>query len=126
MSAPLRLVPLGGLGEIGMNCMAFEHGEHVLVVDCGVMFPDRELGVDVIHPDLGWLLERRNRIRGVVLTHGHEDHIGGLPYLLRDLDVPVYGPPYALALVEERLGEHDLPRPPRLSPTAPGRAPART
>src|SRR5688500_12987131 len=92
-----------------MNCMAVETAEGILIVDCGVMFPDREgLGVDVIHPDFGWLLDRRDRVSGVVITHGHEDHIGALPYLLRALPVPVHGPAYALKLAEERLREHEL------------------
>ena len=108
MSSALRLVPLGGLGEIGMNCMAVETDDSIVVLDCGVMFPDRGLGVDVIHPDFSYLLERRRLVRAIVLTHGHEDHIGAVPYLLRHLDVPVYGPPYALALVRERLREHGL------------------
>jgi len=108
VSSALRLVPLGGLGEIGMNCMAVETDDSIVVLDCGVMFPDRELGVDVIHPDFSYLLERRHLVRAIVLTHGHEDHIGAVPYLLRHLDVPVYGPPYALALVRERLREHEL------------------
>lgn len=102
----LRVVPLGGLGEIGMNCMAIEHGDDLVVLDCGVMFPERELGVDVIHPDFRWLLERRDKLRAIVVTHGHEDHIGAVPYLLRQVPVPVYGPRYALELVRHRLGEN--------------------
>ncbi len=105
MTSSLRIVPLGGLGEIGMNCMAIEADDDIVVVDCGIMFPDRDFGVDVIHPDFSWLFDRADRVRGVVLTHGHEDHIGALPYLLRELELPVYGPPYALALARERLAE---------------------
>jgi ribonuclease J len=119
VSSALRLVPLGGLGEIGMNCMAVETDDSIVVLDCGVMFPDRGLGVDVIHPDFSYLLERRRLVRAIVLTHGHEDHIGAVPYLLRHLDVPVYGPPYALALVRERLREHDLLEGAELIPTRP-------
>jgi len=122
VSSTLRVVPLGGLGEIGMNCMALEAEGDVLVVDCGVMFPDRLRGVDVVHPDFAWLLERPKRVRAVVLTHGHEDHIGALPYLLKHLDVPVHGPRYALRLAADRLAEHDLPRPPRLVAAEPGKA----
>ncbi len=102
-----------------MNCMALEAEGDRLVVDCGVMFPDRELGVDVIHPDFGWLLAHPERLRAIVLTHGHEDHIGGLPYLLRRIPVPVYGPPYALELVRRRLTEHEQIRNPDLRPTRP-------
>lgn len=103
---PLRLIPLGGLGEIGMNCMAVELGDDVLVIDCGVTFDSRGLGIDLVHADLGWLIERRDRVRGLVLTHGHEDHIGATSWLLRDVPVPVWGPPYALALVRQRIAEH--------------------
>ncbi len=120
MVDPLRVVPLGGLGEIGMNCLAFEWGADIIVVDCGVMFPGEEVGVDVIHPDLSYLVEHQERIRGVVLTHGHEDHIGAIPYLLRAIDVPIYGPRYALALVEERLKQHSATIKPRLQRTKPG------
>jgi ribonuclease J len=114
MSSALRIVPLGGLGEVGMNCMALDLDDSIVVIDCGVTFPDREPGVDLIHPDFSYLLENRDRVKAVILTHGHEDHIGGLPYLLRDLDVPVYGPDYALGLVRERLSEFDWDRPPEL------------
>src|SRR5262245_31120120 len=92
----IRLVPLGGLGEIGMNCLAIEQRDGIVVIDCGVGFPENDLGIDVIHPDFGWLFERRSRISGVFITHGHEDHIGALPYLLGELEVPVWGPPHAL------------------------------
>lgn len=106
-SDELRLVPLGGLGEIGMNCLALEQGEDILIVDCGVTFPNTDSGVDVLHPRFDWLLERKERIRGLVLTHGHEDHIGAVPYLLDALRVPVWGPRHALSLVRHRLEEHD-------------------
>lgn len=114
MTGALRIVPLGGLGEVGMNCMALELDDTIVVVDCGVTFPDDERGVDLIHPDFSYLLENRASVRAVVLTHGHEDHIGALPYLLRELDVPVYGPEYALGLVRERLAEFDWEVPPNL------------
>ncbi len=104
----VRLVPLGGLGEIGMNCLCIEQDEGILIVDCGAAFPEDDHGVDVLHPDFSWLLERVERVQGVFLTHGHEDHIGGLPYLLNELDVPVWGPPHALGLVKRRLAEHDF------------------
>jgi ribonuclease J len=105
----VRLIPLGGLGEIGLNMMLIESGEDLIAVDCGLMFPDDELpGIDHVIPDFAYALARREGFRAVVLTHGHEDHIGALPYLLRDLPVPVYGTPLTLALVGERLREHGL------------------
>jgi ribonuclease J len=102
----LRLVPLGGLGEIGMNCLALEQEEGLIVVDCGVTFPTTDLGIDVYHPRFDYLAARDTRLAGIVLTHGHEDHIGALPYLLASLDTPVYGPPHALELARHRLAEH--------------------
>src|SRR5215471_21616813 len=105
----LRVFPLGGLGEFGMNMMVFEYGDHLIVVDCGVMFPDSELpGVDIVIPDLTYLRENRERVRAILLTHGHEDHIGALPYVLDEIDVPVYGSPFSLALVKAKLAEHGL------------------
>ncbi|HRG97219.1 MAG TPA: ribonuclease J [Polyangiaceae bacterium] len=104
--ARVRIVPLGGLGEVGMNCMAVVAGGRAVVIDCGVTFADAHLGVDVTHADLSFL--DHVQLAGVVLTHGHEDHIGALPYLLRRHDVPVFGPAYALALVRERLREHEV------------------
>jgi ribonuclease J len=105
VAPPVRLVPLGGLGEIGMNCLAVECDGRIAVVDCGVMFPNEPVGVDVIAPDLAWLRERRERIGAVFLTHGHEDHVGALPFLLRDLAVPVYGTRFTLEIVRPRLEE---------------------
>lgn len=93
-----------------MNCFALEWESEILIVDCGTTFPKRDCGVDVIHPDFSWLLARASRVRGVFVTHGHEDHIGALPYLLRDLNVPVWGPSHALRLAEMRLAEHGFPR----------------
>jgi len=108
-SGKLRVIPLGGLGEFGMNMMVFEYGEDIMIVDCGVMFPEPELlGVDIVIPDLTYLRERRDHVRAIVLTHGHEDHIGGLPYVLDEIDVPVYGTAFTLALVKSRLEEHGL------------------
>jgi len=104
----LRAFPLGGLGEIGMNCLALEQRGQVLLIDCGITFDDRGLGIDVVHPDFSALDAYRDRIAGVFITHGHEDHIGALPYLLKRYDVPVWGPRYALGLVRERLGEHEV------------------
>ncbi len=92
-----------------MNAMAFEYGDELIVVDCGVIFPDAELpGVDVVIPDITYLRENQDRLRAIVLTHGHEDHIGALPYVLDEVDAPVYGTPFTLALVRARLEEHGL------------------
>jgi len=106
MSDDVRIVPLGGLGEVGMNCLALVCGGRAIVVDCGVTFDHAELGVDVVHADLGFL--DTVSLLAVIVTHGHEDHIGGIPYLLRRHDVPVYGPPYALTLLREKLAEHEV------------------
>ncbi len=89
-----------------MNCLAIEQGDDVLVVDCGVTFPSSDLGIDLYHPRFDWLLERKHKLRGIVVTHGHEDHIGGVPYLLDHVDIPVFGPRYALTLLADRLAEH--------------------
>ena len=105
----LQIVPLGGLGEFGMNCLALHYGEDILVIDAGLMFPEEELlGVDIVVPDISYLIENRAKVRGIILTHGHEDHIGGLPWILSDLNVPVYGTEFTLAYVEGKLEEHRL------------------
>src|SRR5450432_4873560 len=105
----LRMIPLGGLGEFGMNCMALRWQDDIIVIDAGLMFPESELlGVDIVVPDISFLLENRSKVRGIVLTHGHEDHIGGLPWILSELNVPVYGTEFTLAYVEGKLEEHKL------------------
>jgi ribonuclease J len=116
----IRVLPLGGLGEVGMNCMALEQRGEMLIVDCGVTFDDRGLGVDVVHPDFSPLERLGARVAGVAITHGHEDHIGALPYLLKHHDVPVWGPRYALGLVRSRLAEHEILAHARLFETTPG------
>ena len=105
----VRLIPLGGLGEIGLNMMLVECGDDAIAVDCGLMFPDDELpGIDYVIPDFSYALAKGEGFRGVVLTHGHEDHIGALPYLLPSARVPVYATPLTQALVAEKLREHNL------------------
>src|SRR5579883_232975 len=117
----LRVIPLGGLGEFGMNMAALQYGDDILVIDSGMMFPEDELlGVDLVMPDLTFLNENHEHVRGLVLTHGHEDHIGAVPYFLSELDVPVYGTPFTLALVERRLEEYELEHEPRLNAVHPG------
>jgi len=103
----LRFIPLGGLNEVGMNCAAMVCGDTTIAIDCGVGFTD-EHGAELVHPDFSWLQAQRKNLRAIVITHGHEDHIGALPYFLRDVRVPVYAPPYAAALIEDRLAEHGL------------------
>jgi len=116
----VRLIPLGGLGEIGLNMMLVESGDDLIAVDCGVMFPDDEmLGIDRVIPDFAYVLGKRDAFRAVVLTHGHEDHIGALPYLLREISVPIYGTLLTLALVKDRLGEHGLAEKADLRPMKP-------
>jgi ribonuclease J len=108
-SEKLQIIPLGGLGEFGMNCLALRYQDDILVIDAGLMFPEEELlGVDIVVPDISYLIENRDKVRGIVLTHGHEDHIGGLPWILSDLNVPVYGTEFTLAYVEGKLEEHRL------------------
>jgi ribonuclease J len=104
----LQVVPLGGLGEFGMNSMAIRYGDDIIVVDAGMMFPDAELlGVDIVTPDFAYLHKHREHVRALILTHGHEDHIGAVPFLLSELNIPVYGTAFTLALVERRLEEHE-------------------
>jgi len=121
-SQSLTVIPLGGLGEFGMNMMALRFGEDIIVIDAGMMFPESELlGVDLVIPDITYLKQNRAQVRAIVLTHGHEDHIGALPYILRDLNVPVYGTRFTLALVKKRLEEAGLLQSTTLREVLPGR-----
>lgn len=105
----LKIIPLGGLGEIGLNMMAFEYGDTIFVVDAGLMFPeDYMLGVDYVIPDFNYLKENKSKVSGIVLTHAHEDHIGALPYLLKEINVPVFGTRFTLGIVKHKLEEHGL------------------
>ena len=118
---PLEIVPLGGLGEFGLNMMAISSGDTMVVVDVGIMFPDSELlGVDLVIPDMTYLRQNKDRLKAVILTHGHEDHIGALPYLLKEFQVPVYGTRLTLGLVRNRLEEHHLSEKTELRTITPG------
>ena len=109
MTQKIKIIPLGGLGEIGKNMTAFECGSDIIVVDCGLGFPDEQMyGIDIVIPDIAYLKANASRIKGIILTHGHEDHIGAIPYVMKALDVPIYATPLTAALVELKLEEHDL------------------
>jgi ribonuclease J len=118
----LTAIPLGGLGEFGMNMLVLRLGDDIIVIDAGMMFPESELlGVDLVIPDISYLKQNRAKVRAIVLTHGHEDHIGALPYILRDLNVPIYGTRFTLALVKKRLEEAGLLESTTLREVMPGR-----
>ena len=105
----LKVIPLGGLHEVGKNITAFEYEDEILIVDCGVAFPEDDmLGIDLVIPDFSYLVKNREKVLGVVLTHGHEDHIGSLPYFLKELNVPIYGTKLTIGLVETKLKEHNI------------------
>jgi ribonuclease J len=106
---PLRIIPLGGLGEFGLNMMLLEYGDAAIAIDCGLMFPGADLlGIDLVIPDVAYLLERKDRLKGIVLSHAHEDHVGALPYILNHFSVPIFGTRLTLGLINNRLREHDL------------------
>ncbi len=105
----LRIIPLGGLEQIGLNITAFEYGDSIIVVDCGLAFPEDDmLGIDLCIPDVTYLKENRNKVKGFVITHGHEDHIGALPYILKEINVPIYATKLTIGLINRKLEEHDL------------------
>ena len=105
----LKIIPLGGLEQIGMNITAFEYEDSIVVVDCGLSFPaDDMLGIDLVIPDISYLLENKEKVKGFVFTHGHEDHIGALPYILKQMNVPLYATRLTMGLIENKLKEHNL------------------
>ncbi len=119
--ATLKLIPLGGLNEIGKNMTLYEYGDDMFIVDCGMTFPNSEMpGVDMVIPDFTYAVKNKDRIKGIILTHGHEDHIGGLPYFLKNANIPVYGTKLTLALVNLKLKEHGLSKSVKLKEVKPG------
>jgi ribonuclease J len=117
---PLRVIPLGGLGEIGQNMMALEYDDEIIVIDAGILFPESDMpGVDLAIPDITYLVENSDRIQAILITHGHEDHIGALPYVLRELDVPVYSSRLTHGLITVKLREHSMLKRARLNVVEP-------
>ena len=117
----IRVIPLGGLGEVGKNITVIEYGEEIVVIDCGMTFPDSDmLGVDVVIPDVSYLVKNKERVKGFFVTHGHEDHIGAIPYIIKQLNMPIYGTKLTLGLVESKLKEHNILDISTLNPVNPG------
>ena len=107
----MRIIPLGGLEKIGMNITAFEYEDSIIVVDCGLSFPEEDmLGIDLVIPDVTYLKDNIQKVKGFVITHGHEDHIGALPYVLRELNLPIYATKLTMGIIEKKLTEHNLLR----------------
>ena len=120
-SSKLKIIPLGGLEEIGMNITAFEYGDSIIVVDCGLSFPaDDMLGIDLVIPDVSYLKDNYEKIKGFIITHGHEDHIGAIPYFLKELNVPIYGTRLTLGLIEVKLKEFNMLSKTKLNRVTPG------
>ena len=108
-TSKLKIIPLGGLEQIGMNITAFEYEDSIVVVDCGLSFPEDDmLGVDLVIPDITYLKNNQDKVKGFIITHGHEDHIGALPYVLKELNVPVYATKLTMGIIENKLTEHNL------------------
>ena len=119
----LRIIPLGGLEQIGMNITAFEYEDSIVVVDCGLAFPEDDmLGIDLVIPDITYLKENIDKVKGFVFTHGHEDHIGSLPYVLKEINIPIYATKLTMGLIEHKLKEHNLTRTTKKKIVKPGQS----